>query len=122
MYERHIIGNYGEEYARIYLINKGYKIIQTNFRCNFGEIDIIAIDENLKEKELVFFEIKTRSNKMYGMPKEAVDKTKQRHIKKVATYFLYKNHIENFYIRFDVIEVYILNKIYKINHIKQAFE
>ena len=72
------LGKIGEELAAKYLTQNKYKIIQRNFRCKFGEIDIIAYD--LKNKELVFFEVKTRSNFKYGRPSEAVTKIKKKHI------------------------------------------
>lgn len=54
------------------------------------------------------------------MPAEAVNNIKKLHILKTANYYLYKNNINNKNIRFDVIEVYLLRKIYKIHHLKQA--
>lgn len=116
MYKRHIIGKEGEELASKYLTQNGYKILNRNFYTKQGEIDIIA-----KEKEeYVFFEVKTRKNKQYGQPIDAIDKTKIRHLKKAINYYLYINKLENKFVRIDVIEIkYIKNKIY-INHIKQA--
>ena len=62
MYIRHNLGQTGEDIAEIYLVKKGYKIIERNFSCRQGEIDIIA---KYKE-EVVFIEVKTRTNKRYG--------------------------------------------------------
>lgn len=88
--------------------------------CTFGEIDIIAKD--LNRKEIVFIEVKTRNNASYGMPAEAVDYYKKKHIIKSAKYFIHINKLEDEYIRIDVIEVYIDKAgICKINHIEQAF-
>ena len=98
-------GKIGENLACMYLQKNKYTIIDRNFRCRQGEIDIIACDE---KKELVFIEVKTRSNLKYGLPSESVVKMK-------------KNKIENTPIRFDVIEVLLNNSYYKINHIKDAF-
>lgn len=118
MYERHIIGQKGEDYVTKYLIDLSYKIIERNFECKLGEIDIIAYD-NQKE-ELVFIEVKTRTNKKYGNPADAVDTTKKKHIIKSANYYLYiHNLIDKINVRIDVIEVYLSNNLYKINHIKQ---
>lgn len=113
------IGKKGEYLACKYLQKNRYTIIDRNFRCRQGEIDIIACDE--QQKELVFFEVKTRSNLKYGMPSESVQQLKQNHIVSVAKYYIYKNKIKNIPIRFDVIEVFLNNSNYKINHIKQAF-
>ena len=71
------IGNNGENKAQEYLERIGYFIVGRNFKCKFGEIDIIAIDKN----ELVFVEVKTRGSKKYGEAREAVNKYKKKHIK-----------------------------------------
>ncbi len=115
MYERHELGKEGEEYATKYLQSKGYKIVQKNFYCKQGEIDIIA-----KEKEeYVFIEVKTRQNLHYGTPAEAVTQKKQKHILKATKYYIYSHHLENQYIRFDVIEIYKNGGKLYLNHIKQ---
>lgn len=119
MYIKHEIGKYGEKIATEYLKHLKYKIIERNFRCKRGEIDIIAYDES--EKVIVFVEVKTRTNVKYGTPKEAVKKVKQKHIKLVATYYNYIYGIYDISSRFDVIEVFLNNNKYKINHIKSAF-
>lgn len=117
MYFKQEIGRWGEKLACQYLEENNYKIIERNFMCRQGEMDIIAKD--VPKKEIVFIEVKTRSNLKYGNPSEAVNKAKQSHIKQVARYYLYKNQINNIAIRFDVIEVYMKEKNYTINHIKQ---
>ena len=116
MYKRHILGRRGEVVAVKYLRNKGYSILEKNFMCRQGEIDIIA-----KEKDyIVFIEIKSRTNMKYGLPSEAVTKEKIKHILKSANYYLYINNLENVNVRVDVIEVYIEKNKYYINHIKQV--
>jgi len=112
-------GKIGENVACKYLEENNYHIIDRNFRCKQGEIDIIACDRT--KNELVFFEIKLRSSLKYGMPSEAVLEEKQNRILKTAKYYEYKNKIKNTPIRFDVIEVFLLNSHFKINHIKDAF-
>lgn len=110
------IGNLGEDLAAKYLEEQGYKIIERNFRCKRGEVDIIAIDK----EEIVFVEVKTRKVLLYGKPGDAVDKIKQKHIYSAAEYYLLiKNSLEA-YTRIDVIEVYLREGGYKINHIKKA--
>ena len=115
MYKRHIVGEIGEKIANKYLVENGYQIIKKNFRCKQGEIDIIAKDKN----EIVFVEVKTRTNEKYGRASEAVNKIKKIHMKKSAAIFLKENNFSRFTIRFDVIEVYMINGKCKINHIKQ---
>lgn len=108
------IGNYGEDVAVNFLEKSNYTIISRNFLCKQGEIDIIA----KKEEEIIFFEVKTRTSKMFGKPREAITFYKKNHMWKSAKYFLYINNLMNRYIRFDVIEIFInKNKTY-INHIK----
>ena len=116
MYERHEIGKEGEEYAAQYLASQGYQIIERNFECRQGEIDIIAKDK----QEYVFIEVKTRQNSHYGMPCEAVTQIKQKHIWNATKYYLYSHKLEDKFIRFDVIEVYKKKNNFYINHIKQA--
>lgn len=114
------IGFYGEETAESYLKSIGYNIISRNFRCNIGEIDMVARDG----KYIVFIEVKTRYDRKYGYPCEAVTKGKQYKIYKTAQYYILKNKIEKSYFRFDVIEV-LLNRSsneYKVNLIKNAFQ
>ena len=76
MYFRQEIGKWGEILACKYLEENNYRIVERNFLCRQGEIDIVAKDS--KKKELVFIEVKTRSNFKYGNPAEAVNKSKQR--------------------------------------------
>lgn len=110
------IGNLGEDLASKYLEEQGYKIIERNFRCKLGEVDIIAMDA----EEIVFVEVKTRKVLVYGQPKDAVNKIKQKHIYKAAEYYLLINNGLDAYTRIDVIEIYLKGEKYKINHIKKA--
>lgn len=112
------IGRRGEEIAANYLAKNDYYILEKNFRCKIGEIDIIAFDK--EEKKIVSIEVKTRRSIKYGLPREAVDKKKQKHIISATKYYLLINKLMNYKIRFDVIEVYLIGDIYKINHIKNC--
>ncbi len=111
----HQIGRIGEDIAVRYLLKNKYDIIIRNFYTYSGEIDIIA----KQDKEIVFVEVKTRSSDEYGRPLEAVTPLKQKHMYKSAKYYLYKTRQENAFVRFDVIEIYIVDGKVKINHIKQ---
>ncbi len=77
------LGSWGEEIAENYIKKKGYSIIERNFRCKLGEIDLIAYDG----KQLVFIEVKTRQNQKYGLPCEAINTAKMRHLKKNGSLF-----------------------------------
>jgi putative endonuclease len=115
--DRKTLGALGENVAIRYLESHGYNIIARNFTSRFGEIDIVARDNN----EIVFIEVKTRQNKKYGEAIEAVNYYKQVHIYKAAKYFLHLCNIDEAFSRFDVVEVYVLNRKTRINHIKQIF-
>ena len=108
-------GKIGENIALKYLINNKADILETNYRIKTGEIDIIAkINE-----DLVFIEVKSRSNIKFGYPSESVDNKKIRKIINTAKYYILKHGLNNVPIRFDVIEIYLKDK--KINHIVNAF-
>lgn len=94
------LGAYYEQRAASYLKQIGYQVIETNFRCKLGEIDIIAIDHNYT----VFVEVKYRRTIHYGYPREAVHYAKQRKIRQVAQYFelIHPEQVKKY--RFDIIE------------------
>jgi len=77
-------GKGGEELARQYLIKHGHRIVQSNFRSRFGEIDIIAT----KNKKLVFVEVKLKIGEQFGNPEEMINRAKIRKIQKVAEIYL----------------------------------
>ena len=119
MHIKQEIGRKGEDIVCKYLKENNYFIVERNFTCRQGEIDIIAKDKD--SQEIVLIEVKTRQNKFFGTPAEAVVKKKQKHILQVGKYYLYQRHLENNFIRLDVIEVYLKQNDFQINHIKQAF-
>lgn len=112
------VGIFGEKQAAQYLRNKRYKILNMNFRCRQGEIDIVAKDGNT----IVFVEVKTRRSSNFGKGMEAVDFHKQQKIRKVALYYLNKYTPTFRDIRFDVVDI-LLNQehVPEIIHIKNAF-
>lgn len=110
------LGKKGETVAAKFLEKQGYTIITKNFKCSYGEIDIIATDKN----EIIFVEVKTRCSQKYGEAREAVDMTKKKHIKKAAMHYIYKHRLENEFIRFDVMEVYLKKDKFFINHVKNT--
>ena len=118
MYKQ-LIGKRGEDLACEYLSTNNYIIVDRNFYCYQGEIDIIAKD--LQNNELVFFEVKTRTNSKFGKPVDAVNENKKSHLFKACKYYLYKNHIYDSFVRVDVIEVFLNSNFFFINHIKQIF-
>lgn len=118
MYYKQQIGRSGEDIAADYLKQKGYTILERNFNCWQGEIDIIALDKN----EIVFIEVKTRRNIKFGYAVEAVNSQKIRHLWKAVEFYVYSHNLQNEFIRIDVIEIYLNGKSIKINHIKKAID
>ena len=94
-------GLYGEELAARYLSNCGYRILEKNYLCKIGEIDIVAIENN----ELVFIEVRTKRKTEYGRAVETVNHTKQRKLRRVAEYYLMERKKENEFCRFDVLGI-----------------
>jgi putative endonuclease len=106
-----IIGKFGEKIAAFYLKSLNYKIIEKNFKCRYGEADIIAVSG----QDLIFIEIKTRQNINYGFPFESVTKNKLNNIKKISQYFLLsKNYFVkyNFNLRFDIISIILSKELF----------
>ena len=112
------LGKKGEDIAADFLEKKGYNILFRNYKCSFGEIDIIA----KHKKTLSFIEVKTRSTKKYGLPQEAVTPAKQAKISRVALEFVQRYKMENRAARFDVVSVQYLNDGYAVDLIENAFE
>lgn len=110
-------GRAGEDIACRYLKKQNYQIIERNFFYNGGEIDIIAFD--IEKNELFFFEVKTRSNKAYGLPSESVDNFKIKRILRGAKFYMHIHSLENVFVRFDVLELFFVNDRYLVNHLKQ---
>ena len=112
-------GKAGEELATKYLRKRKYKIIKRNYRCPYGEIDIIALDG----KSLVFIEVKTRSSTTFGPPQLAVDRKKQIQISRVATDFIKRKKITQMDMRFDVVSVQLLpGDEFRVELIRNAFD
>ncbi|CUX47206.1 YraN family protein [Clostridium sp. C105KSO13] len=108
------VGSDYEQAVGYFLEQQGYVILQFNYRCCLGEIDIIARDGAY----LVFCEVKYRQDKMKGSPLEAVGAKKQRTLYKCASYYLTVKGISDSPCRFDVIGI----EGEKIIHIKNAFQ
>ena len=102
------LGEKGEKLAVDYLIEKGYEIIERNYRYGHGEIDIIARDP--EDGYTAFVEVKTRQNLDFGEPEYAITKSKQRQIKKIAELYLYDKEIEELDCRFDVVAIVLGDK------------
>ena len=108
-----VLGRKGEKLVAEYLKKQGCKILKKNFVTPFGEADLIVQDGD----EIVFVEVKTRSNDVYGLPKESVTKDKQRRYLLIAKFY-WKSTGEEPNARFDVAEVWADGTI---EYIKNAF-
>ena len=110
-----LIGDKGEQIAARAYKAKGYKVIARNFRCKFGELDIVL----KKGENVVIAEVKTRKNENFAKAREFVDYNKQKRIKTTAKIFMQQNNLMDNIIRFDVVEVYTETKT--VNIIENAF-
>ncbi len=94
-------GGFGEQMALEMLLKTGMKLLEKNFRCRLGEVDLI-----LRDKEtLVFVEVKLRKNTSHGIAAQAVNFAKQKKIIRVAQYYLQRSGLKNPFVRFDVVGV-----------------
>ncbi len=116
--ERISLGKYGEFLAEERLKDLGYKILENNYTCKLGEIDLVAKDNDV----LVFVEVKTRRNTPLGQAKDSVNERKQRQISKVALYYMQSRHLTEVKARFDVAAVTLVDGKKDIEVIKNAFE
>ncbi len=99
---KRVIGAKYEEIASLYLQQQGYKILEKNYRCKLGEIDVIGLDKDT----IVFIEVKYRKKDTYGHPFFAVTAKKQKTIYQVASYYLREKKLsENNNYRFDVVGI-----------------
>jgi putative endonuclease len=112
------LGARGEKLARQFLKRAGYRIIQTNYICPIGEIDIVAADGD----SLVFVEVKTRQSDAEGDPEESVHFHKKCKVTKVARHFIAHHNAHNMAARFDVIAILVPDSGQpSITHFADAF-
>lgn len=112
-------GKAGEEIAVRHLMAKQFRILQRNYRCPYGEIDIVAVDGHT----IVFVEVKSKNALQYGRPEEAVDRRKQAKLSRAALIWLRDNSSLNKPARFDVISInFRPGQPPEIVHYKNAFD
>lgn len=95
------LGRYGEEVAARHLVDAGLAILERNWRCDLGEIDIVARDGDV----LVVCEVKTRSGVGFGLPVEAVTRAKSLRLRRLAVRWLTEHDVHAPEVRFDVVGV-----------------
>jgi putative endonuclease len=118
--ERKSTGILGEKLAQNFLKKKGYKILETNYRCHQGEIDIVACQKDC----LVFVEVRTRSNLEFGTPEESITVSKMRHLVQSAQHYR-QNHNkspDSWRIDLVAIELDANQKLKRIDLIENAVE
>ncbi|MCF6349836.1 MAG: YraN family protein [Flavobacteriaceae bacterium] len=116
MAKHYDLGITGENLAIDYLLKKGYKIIEKNYRFQKAEVDIIIQKENV----LVCIEVKTRSSDYFGDPQDFIDDKKIKLLVKVMNYYVVSKNLD-VEVRFDIIAIIKNNIKTEIEHIEDAF-
>jgi len=122
--ERKELGKKGENYAKLYLQRKQFQIVEQNWKCRSGELDLIATYKN----HLVFIEVRTRtkpatSELQFGFAEESVNYRKQMKLQSLAQIYIHQKKLENINVRFDVIVVYVErdHQTFQLKHYENAF-
>jgi putative endonuclease len=116
--QRQAVSRRGEEIAVRFLHEQGYRVVARNYRCRFGEIDLIARDG----ETLAFIEVKTRRSQAFGPPALAVTIEKQRHLVKASQVYLAQRGKAHELCRFDVVTIEMQADTLRIEIIKNAFQ
>ena len=113
-------GDLGEQLARQFLKKKGYRIIETNYRCKMGEIDIVATHRGC----LVLVEVRTKSNPNYGPPEESITKEKALHMERTAEYYRQQHPKVPADWRIDLIAIELdaCSKVERLEHLESVLE
>jgi putative endonuclease len=111
------LGSLGEDLAVNALTEKGYRIVARNHKIYGHEIDVIAKDGDM----LVFVEVKTRSNRDYGKPLEAIGRKRVKRLRKAAELYLAKEKIKGVSVRFDAVSVEMTGGKPVVEVVRNAF-
>jgi putative endonuclease len=111
-------GGTGEAIALAHLEHNGYAIIDRNYTCLIGEIDIVAMNDG----DIVFIEVKSRRSSAFGTPAEAVTVTKQKKISRTALYYLKEKNLLGRPVRFDVVAVTLKRDETTVEIFQNAFD
>ena len=117
--QRISIGKQGEQLAQEYIRQQGYTLLEKNFRCKVGELDLIAKDRHM----VVFLEVRTKTSTAYGPAYNSVTPHKQRQVKRVALFYIAQHNLVNTQFRFDVIGITLNPQSgeHRLDHIQNAF-
>jgi len=111
-------GRRGEILAARHLEKAGYQIVERNYRCLFGEMDLVAQDG----RSVVFVEVKTRRSDRFGLPQASVGLKKKKKLSQIALHYLQQKCLTSCEARFDVIAVRIGPEGEGVEHIRNAFD
>ncbi|MBI3782509.1 MAG: YraN family protein [Deltaproteobacteria bacterium] len=112
------LGEAGERHAEEVLRRARYVILERNYRCLLGEVDLVALDG----RTVVFVEVKTRTQTQFGSPHDAVDHRKQRQLQRVANYYLSRHRLHDRDARFDVVAIHWVDGTPRAELIQNAFD
>ena len=106
--------------AARFLKNKGYRVLETNYRCRWGEIDIVAVEEG----QIVFVEVRTRKGNAFGTPEESITHAKRRRLVVTAQTYLRDRGQEGLNWRMDLIAIRLGSggRLESVKHICHAIE
>jgi putative endonuclease len=111
------LGRYGEDQAASYLQDRGYEIIDRNWRSPVGEIDLVARDKD----RLVFIEVKTRNGSGFGHPFEAITAKKVARMRRMVAEWCLAKQVSGLKVRLDAVAVLITGGRVHIEHLKEVF-
>lgn len=114
---KHVLGLYGEKVAGQYLQSLGYEILERNWRCSLGEIDLIARDH----ARYVFVEVKTRNGAGFGHPFEAITEIKLGRLRKLVSEWCRSRQLSGIDVRIDAVSVLVNRGKIELEHLKQVF-
>lgn len=117
MAAKDVLGARGEDLAADHLINTGLEILDRNWRCSQGELDIVARDRD----EIVFVEVKTRSSVLFGHPFESITATKVARLRRLAAAWCDAHESTAAAIRIDAVAVIVPSRgVAEIEHLKRV--
>lgn len=113
------LGDYGENLALQAYLSAGYTLLEKQFRCKLGEIDLIFKKENI----LFFVEVRTKTSNKYGTAEESITSTKSRRIRRVSEYYILHKNATQYQPQYDIVTIWIdkWNKKAWLKRIPQAF-
>jgi putative endonuclease len=111
------LGQAGEDLAVAALKNRGYNMVETNYTCPLGEVDVVARHRGC----LVFVEVKTRRSLRFGAPQEAVSPAKQARLRRLAEYYVKDKRLKPGPVRFDVVAITLGADEPRVEIIENAF-